>query len=147
MACSACDAGTVAVAVPDDLREYAAAAIDTASTNDADGPSIVTVCPSCLRIQDAPERSGGVVTDTTGDVGAISDALPADEDAATALLLAASLLDSVASNRRAIEALVERAERAGVDPALAFERLAADPDLDPAVDLPRRYRQFEQMRG
>ncbi|PSP79219.1 hypothetical protein BRC81_06480 [Halobacteriales archaeon QS_1_68_20] len=129
MECPDCGAGTVAVRVPEDVRSYA--------------PSeAVAVCTRCLRVHPLDDRPA-----ETTDPGSVSDALPADADAAAALLLAGSLLESVAGNRQAIEALIEHAERAGADPVLAFERLAADPDLDPAVDLAARYRKFDQLRG
>lgn len=143
MVCPECDAETVAITVPGDLREHAAAAT---GSDDADGPSTVAACTNCLRIYETAGADADSVADRDADVGAVSDALPADEGAATALLLAAALLESVASNRRAVEVLIDRVERAGVDPALAIERLADDPDLAPAVDLRRRYGQFDQLR-
>lgn len=145
MNCHACGGETVTLAVPEDIREYAAGAVaaDTVANGADDETSLstVAVCTNCLRVY-AADSAG-----SSADPGVVSDALPPDPEAALALLLAAALLDSLAGNRPAIEKLLARVERAGVDPVLTFERLASDPDLDPAVDLVRRYRQFEQLRG
>lgn len=130
MACPDCDGERVRVPLPEEVQEHAP----------AEAPALVA-CTRCLRTwapADAPEAPSGDATD-------VSDALPPDADAAAALVLAASLLSSVARNQPALEALFDQVERAGVDPRLALERLADDPDLEPAVDLRRRLRQFEGL--
>lgn len=128
MDCPECGAEAVGVAVPADLAGYL-----------PDDRPAVAVCTRCLHVapaDDAPE---------TPDFGAISDALPRDQESATALVLALAVLDSPALYRTELEAFVETVERAGVDPLLVLDRLAADPDLDPHLDLDRRRRQLEQL--
>jgi hypothetical protein len=63
------------------------------------------------------------------------------------MALVVGLLESLALNRPQIEGLLERVERAGNDPMLILERLADDPDLNPAMDLRGRRRQLEQLIG
>lgn len=127
MACPDCDAEQVPLEIPVELREY------------APGGGAVAICIRCLRVEPAGDA------DATGDPHEISDALPAGVSAAVALLLAVEKLSSVTRNREAIEELVGHAEREGVDYRLALERLAADPDLEPGVDVARRLRQYEQL--
>ena len=127
MSCPDCDAAQVRLEVPAELRVYA-----------PEREATVTICTRCLRTDSTEEN-------TAGDPHEISDALPADEATAVALLLAVEKLSSVTRNREAIEALVAHAEREGVDYRLALERLADDPDLDPGVDVARRLTQFEQL--
>lgn len=98
------------------------------------------VCTDCLLVHDTDAAA-------EGDVAELSDVLPADDDAAAAALLLVGALDSVAGNRRTLEALAAYLEDAGVDPALTVERLADDDAFDPAVALGRRYGQFRQLRG
>ena len=129
MSCPDCDAEQVRLEVPSGLREYA-----------PESEAAVAVCTRCLRVDPGDGDTG-----TTGDPHEISDALPAEAPTAVALLLAVEKLSSVALNREAIEELVAHAERSGVDYRLALERLAADPKLDPAVDVARRLQQFEQL--
>lgn len=143
MTCPECDGERRRFAVPASIREYAPVKgkRDTEGEANADGHAVV-VCTGCLRTwppSDAPDEP-------PGEPGTISDALPPDDEAAVAVLLAASLLSSVARNQEPLEALFEAIERAGADPRLALERLADDPGLDPAVDLHRRLRQFEGLR-
>jgi hypothetical protein len=131
MSCPDCGGERRQIAVPEDLREYAPEG----------GPGVV-VCTTCLRAwspTDAPDEPAGEASD-------VSDSLPSDERAAVALVLATSLLSSVARNEAALAALFDVVERAGADPRLALERLADDPDRSPAVDVRRRLRQFEGLR-
>lgn len=131
MTCPECDGERRRLPVPESLREHAP----------GEEPAVV-VCTTCLRTwspADAPEEE-------PGDPADVSDALPASDDAAVALVLSASLLSSVVRNEAALAALFDRVERAGADPRLAMERLADDPGLGPAVDLRRRLRQFEGLR-
>ncbi|MEF8773115.1 MAG: DUF6276 family protein [Halobacteriales archaeon] len=136
MACPVCGAGTVVVAVPPALREHVPPEVA------AESAEVAAVCTNCLRVSPAD----GAPSESP-DLRRISDALPADETAALALLLAVDLLESLAANRPAIESLLATVERRGVDPMLVFERLAADPDASPPVDLRRRRRQLEQLRS
>jgi len=130
--CPACDHELVRVSVPADIREYA-----------PEAAAVVGSCPRCLRVVplDAPADS---VADDSPAGPEPPDAIPPGEGG-TALLLAIGCLDSVALNRPAIQALVEHAERAGVDAFLALDRLAADESVDAHVDLTRRRRQLESM--
>lgn len=130
MSCPECDGERRRIAVPDSLATHAP----------GDPPAVVA-CTTCLRTWPAGEAEA-----PDGTAREISDALPGSEDAAVALLLAVSLLDSVARNEAALADLFAAAERAGADPRLALERLADDPAIEPAVDVRRRLRQFEGLR-
>lgn len=135
MTCPDCSATTTTVAVPASLREHAPA--------DA---TAVSVCSRCLRVDpgaDGADQRPGDGDDP--DLSTVSDAFPRDAEAAAALVLLVGRLDSLATNRETIAALVDRLERAGVDPFLALDRLADDPALSPAVDLAGRRRQLEQL--
>ena len=129
MPCPDCDAEQVRLDVPTELRVYA-----------PEREAAVAICTRCLRVE--PVEGD---TAPAGEPHEISDSLPAEEATAVALLLAVEKLSSVTLNREAIEGLVAHAEREGVDYRLALERLAADPDLDPGVDVARRLQQFEQL--
>lgn len=129
MDCPACGAEVVRFDVPAALAEHAPA-------------DAVAVCTDCLTVAPAEEPPA-----EPPDTRRISDALPVDEDAALAVVLAVDLLASLATNREAIESLLEYAERRGADPVLALERLAADPEVSPAVDLERRRRQLSGFRS
>lgn len=118
----------MAFAVPDNLRGLL-----------PEDPERVAVCTRCLAVEptaDAP--------DDLPDFRAISDALPTGEGGA-AMALALGLLDSLALYRTELASLLERVERAGADPLLVVDRLAADPDVDPHFDVDRRRRQVEQL--
>jgi hypothetical protein len=120
------------LSVPADIREFAP----------GDG-SAVAYCPRCLRTYPVDGRGD----DSAGSDSSLDpkpDGIP-DGDGGAALLLAIGLLDSLATNRRAIQSLVERAEASGADVFLALDRLAADESVDAHVDLARRRRQLETM--
>jgi hypothetical protein len=104
-----------------------------------DEPSAVALCPRCLSMRPASEP------DTDPEFGRVSDAVPTDPDVAVPMLVLVGLLDSLATNRSAIATLLERVERAGTDPLLVLDRLAADPSVDADVDLAGRRRQLEQL--
>lgn len=131
MSCPECDGERRRLPLPDALAAH----------EPGEGEAVVA-CTTCLRTW-APGETPEV---PDGEGRAISNALPADETAAVALVLAVSLLSSVARNQAALESLFDVVERTGSDPRLALERLAEDPDLAPAVDLRRRLRQFEGLR-
>lgn len=128
MDCPECGKDTVAVAVPTDLTEYL-----------PDDRPAVAVCTRCLHVSPAEDA------DDRPDFTAVSDAVPRDSEAATALVLVLALLDSPALYRTELGTLIERIERAGVDPLLVLDRLAADPAIEPHLDLDRRRRQLEQL--
>lgn len=127
MDCPRCGEPTVRGDVPGAYREYAPAEAAT-----------VAVCRRCLTVAPAAE------SDEPPNWTAVSDALPRDDRAVPVLLLV-GLLDSLATNGPAIESLVAALERDGVDAFGTVDRLAADDELDPAVDLDRRRHQLEQL--
>lgn len=129
MDCPACGAPTESFPVPEELAAHAPGAAST-----------VAVCTDCLHVAPAD------VSADTPDPGRVSDALPADPAAALGVVLAVDLLASLATNRPAIEALLETAERRGVDPVLALQRLADDPAVSAVADLERRLDQLEGFR-
>jgi len=131
MGCSDCDGALVIIAVPADLREH------------ANGSETAAICARCLSLHE------GVGEATTGerDLSTICEGFPTDPEAAVPMAMALGLLlDSLALNRDAVETLLERVERAGVDPLLVVDRLLADPSVEPADDLERRRHQLEQLR-
>ncbi len=127
MDCPNCDEPTVVGPVPEGHREYA-----------PEGAAAVAACTRCLTVTPA-DPPGEAPTWST-----VSEALP-DGDRAVSVLLFVSLLDSLATNRADIEALVADLERDGVDPFATVDRLAEDPTLDPVVGLKRRRHQLEQL--
>lgn len=132
MACSACSSPTIVCSVPETYREFAPAE-----------SSVATLCTRCLTVESAAsEATDG---DADPDFSRVSDAFPSDHETAVALALAVDLCSSLATNRAAIETLLEAVERVGTDPLLAIDRLASDPDLEPAIDLDRRRHQLEQL--
>lgn len=62
-----------------------------------------------------------------------------------ALFVLLDNLDSLALNRGAIESLVDHLESNGVDLFLTLDRLLADPEVEPYLDLGRRRDQLEQL--
>ncbi|AWB26596.1 DUF6276 family protein [Halococcoides cellulosivorans] len=131
MTCPQCDAETVVVGIPDAYADHL-----------PEGESGVAVCRRCLTVTPQPERPA-----TDGDLQSVSEAFPADPEAAIPMALAVGLLDSLAHHRRSIERLFEAVAEAGSDPMLALERLADDRELEPAVDLGARHRQLDQLLG
>ena len=127
--CDACGRPLVRVAVPSALQEYA-----------PENAATVGSCPRCLRTYPVSDDD---VADSEG-----ADDLPTpipDGEGGVALLLALGLLDSLATNRAAIQSLIERAEAAGADVFLTLDRLAADVSVEAHVDLERRRRQLESL--
>ena len=127
MACSVCDSPIITFAVPEQYREYAPAQASAA-----------TCCTRCLTVE--PADGEGKDPDFTR----VSNAFPTGE-AAIPLALAVGLCSSLATNRAAIEELLEAVERAGTDPLLMLDRLVDDPELEPEIDLERRRHQLEQL--
>lgn len=130
MECPDCGATAVPFAVPAEYRECLPAA-----------ESGVALCGRCLKLQPVAEPPAAAP-----DLAAISDTLPSDEGAAVPLALLLGLLENLALYRAEIDDLATAVERAGVDPLLVLERLAADPGIDAAADLRGRRRQLEQLR-
>lgn len=125
MDCPNCGAGMHAFTVPEDLREHAES-------------DHVGFCPRCLTT--APAEAGG-----EPEFPRVSDAFP-DGRGGAAMVLALGKLESLALNRGDIEALLNAAEREGVDPLLLLDRLAAQGNVRPAFDVDRRRHQLEQLR-
>lgn len=125
MACPLCEEPTVVVDVPPRLVEYAPG-------------ERIAVCTRCLTLDATDEPAEGESLD------AVSEHLPSG-DGGLATLLMVDLLASLATNRESIEALIGILEGDGVDPLLVLDRLAEDPSVEPAIELPRRRRQLEQL--
>lgn len=129
MDCPDCGAETLAFAVPGEFRE--------AVPGDEPG---VALCTRCLALHPVAEPP-----DATPDFQRVSDAMPADPEAAVPMAIALGLLRNLALYRSEISALLDRVERAGSDPLLVLDRLAADERLEPDLDLAGRRRQLEQL--
>ncbi|MFD1685510.1 DUF6276 family protein [Halobellus litoreus] len=127
--CDVCDRPLVRVAVPSVLREYA-----------PENAAVVGSCPRCLRTYPLASDES---SDFDGEA-ALPAAVP-DGEGSAALLLALGLLDSLATNRAAIQALVEHAEASGADVFLTLDRLAADESVEAHADLGRRRRQLVSL--
>jgi hypothetical protein len=128
MDCPDCGAQPVAFVVPEPLRELVPGT-----------ETVVALCPGCLGLQPATDPPAEPAFER------IHRTFPTDPDAAVPMALLLGLLDELAVYRSEIAALLERAERAGVDPLLVLSRLAGDPDTDPEVDLDARRHQLEQL--
>ncbi|ARS90046.1 DUF6276 family protein [Natrarchaeobaculum aegyptiacum] len=107
-------------------------------------------CPHCLHLRCSRDGAreafaDAVEDDAEPDFSRVSDGFPDHDEAAIPLALALGLCSSLATNRQAIDALLREVERAGTDPLLAIDRLLADPDVEPAIDLERRAHQLEQL--
>ncbi|MDG5820838.1 DUF6276 family protein [Natronococcus sp. A-GB7] len=132
MACSACGSdATIALSLSAEYRDYAPS-----------NATAIGVCTRCLTVDPIGSDADPTIEP---DFSRISDAFPTRSERAVPLLLAIDLSSSLATNRSAIESLLEDVERAGTDPLLAIDRLLADPTLEPAVDLERRRHQLEQL--
>ncbi|MFA9425630.1 DUF6276 family protein [Natronorubrum sp. A-ect3] len=129
MACTACDASTIVFSVPEEYRAYT-----------PDESAAATLCTRCLTVE-----STSIESVDEPDFTRVSDAFPTAANAAVPLALALGLCSSLATNRSAIETLLEDVERAGTDPLLVLDRLSADPTVEPAIDLERRRHQLEQL--
>ncbi|AGB30294.1 hypothetical protein C488_05012 [Natrinema pellirubrum DSM 15624] len=133
MDCPECDTPTLSMSVPAEYRDDVPV---TAAT--------VAVCPRCLTLEPIDDGAAAAAGNDT-DVSRISDAFPTDPESAVPLALAIGLCSSLATNRPAIEGLLESVERAGTDPLLVLDRLVADPSVEPAIDLERRRHQLEDL--
>lgn len=126
MPCS-CAPEPVPFAVPRPLRECAPDSRDAAA-----------ICPRCLVVEPADDGPADP------DFSRVNEAFPSG-DAGVALALALGLLDSLAMNRQQIDVALTSVERGGRDPVLAIDRLLADPDVEPDIDLARRHHQLRQL--
>ncbi len=129
MDCPACGTTAVAIPIPPKLRGYL--------PGDPPGTALCTQCLAMQPIDDPPPEPP--------DLQRISDAFPGDPAASIPMALVIGLLDSLALYRSEIADLLERVERAGSDPLLVLDRLAADDSIDTALDLRGRRRQLEQL--
>jgi hypothetical protein len=129
MACPECGAETLSFPVPEDVRDLL-----------PDERAGAAVCTRCLFVTPEDDPPADLP-----DFAAASDALPRDPERAVTVVCLLALLDSLALYRSEIEGLAREAERAGVDVLLVLDRLGADPDLEPHLDLGRRRRQLEQL--
>jgi len=129
MDCPECDGETLAFEVPADLRDLLPGSDPGAA-----------ICRRCLAMRPVADPPAD-----HPDFQTISDAFPSRPAAALPMALAIGLLDSLALYRSEIRTLFERVERAGADPMLVVDRLAADSGVDPHVDLDGRRRQLEQL--
>lgn len=127
--CPTCRADAVGFTVPESIRAHAPGDTGYAS-----------LCRVCLTLDPLDEAGG------TGEpLTVVSDALPADEEAAAMVAVLVGLLESLALHRRDIQAIVDRLEADGTDALLVLSRLADDPSLRPAIDLDRRVHQLGQL--
>ena len=123
-----CGADAIAFAVPAAMRSCVPGSA-----------AAVALCPDCLALRPT--------TDPPADPAfeRVHGLFPTDPEAAVPMALLLGLLDELALYRTELSALLERVERAGVDPLLLLARLADDPAMDPGVDLAVRRRQLEQL--
>ncbi len=130
MDCPDCGAESVGFPVAEDLREYL--------PGSESGAALCTRCLALHPIENPP--------DGRPDFQRVSDAFPSDADAALPMALALGLLGTLALYRSEISDLLSRVERAGADPLLVLDRLAADGSVATDLDLAGRRRQLEQLR-
>ena len=100
----------------------------------------VALCTRCLALHPTTAPPAD-----PPDFQRASDAFPTGPTAAAPLALLVGLLGNLALYRAEIADLLGAVERAGADPLLALDRLAADESVDAAVDLAGRRRQLEQL--
>jgi hypothetical protein len=131
MSCTECTRGTMAFRVPEELRDCL-----------PENAGAAALCVSCLTLQ--PPAANEHIAEEP-DLTEISDAFPAEPDPGVSMALLVGLLESLALNRPKLERLVARVEEQGHDPMLILERLADDPELNPAMDLRGRGNQLEQL--
>jgi len=129
MDCPECGSDTIVFAVEPDLREFL--------PGEEPGAAL---CPRCLSVRPVTEPP-----DSAPDFAPLGDAFPSKTDAAVPMALLLGLVSSLALYRTEIAALLERVERAGVDPLLVLDRLDDDPSIESEVDLARRRHQLEQL--
>ncbi|MEF8907556.1 MAG: DUF6276 family protein [Haloarculaceae archaeon] len=138
MDCPDCGSPTVAF----DAGEYADALPGGGrSGSETDGAGTgVALCTRCLALHPAADPPAN-----QPDFQRVSDAFPANPDAAVPLALLVGLLENLALYRAEIADLLGAVERAGTDPMLVLDRLAADESIETDVDLAGRRKQLEQL--
>lgn len=129
MKCSNCGAELISFIIPEELHEYA-----------PNNRSYSAVCQHCLQIESIQNRPK-----KTPIFNIISDEIPKNPEVAILIVLLVNLLSSIALNKDKILALIEQIEQKGVDPILILNRLAADPQINPKIDLNRRRSQLLQI--
>ena len=125
--CPRCEGSRFTVRVPEELASHTASAA-------------LACCRHCLSVEPGDERA----VDPDPPWETIHRRFPTGPQA-VGLLLLIDRLGSLALNRAEIESLVAYLEANGVDLFLTLDRLVADPDVEPAVDLDRRRDQLEQL--
>jgi len=129
MDCAECGAATIAFPLDAELSALL--------PGDEHGAAL---CRRCLRlhpVQDPPADPP--------DFAGMGDAYPSDPAAGIPMALTLGLLSSLALYREELSGLLTRVERAGTDPLLVIDRLAADASIESAVDLTRRRSQLEAL--
>lgn len=136
MECPDCAVAVVSFTVPEPYRDAV-----------PDSENAVGLCPRCLSLYPFSEQRDHTTDECPHepDFGRIGDAFPSNPDAGVPMALLVGLLDSLALYRSEIAELLAAVERAGVDPLLVLDRLAADPDVETDIDLTGRRRQLEQL--
>lgn len=127
--CTRCRADAVGFTVPESIQEHAG--IDT------DYASLCRVCLTLDPMDEPPEDDEALTI--------VSEAFPDETEAAATVAIVVGLLESLALNRRDIQAVIDHLEAEGVDPLLVLERLVEDTSLKPAIDLDRRVHQLGQL--
>lgn len=152
MTCPRCDFPTIDFVVPEAYREC---------VPDSTTATMASICTHCVTVRsiepsaESESESGLALelesdsspdADHEPDFTRVSTAFPAGEAAIPFALLLGNC-SSLATNRTAIETLLEDLERSGTDPLLAIDRLLAEPasELEPAIDLERRQQQLEGL--
>lgn len=156
MTCPRCDFPTIDFVVPEAYREC---------VPDITTATMASICTHCVTVRSIEpsseseseseseralelelESDSSPGVDHEPDFTRVSTAFPAGEAAIPFALLLGNC-SSLATNRTAIETLLEDLERSGTDPLLAIDRLLAEPasELEPAIDLERRQQQLEGL--
>lgn len=129
MDCADCGVELVVFGVPDEYAAYLPESTPSAG-----------ICPRCLGLEPLSERPDGEPA-----FDRLGDAFPPSRGAGVPMALLVGLLPNLALYRSEIASLLEDVERAGTDPLLVLDRLAADPGVETDLDLQGRRRQLEQL--
>ncbi|MFB6198421.1 MAG: DUF6276 family protein [Halobacteriaceae archaeon] len=129
MDCPNCGDEVIQFSIPSEVRPHL--------PDQRSGGAICTTCLRVIPIDDPPT--------TPPNPSTVSDAFPADSNAAKIIFCILALLDSPARYRSEIESLISLAERKGVDPLLILDRIARDESLEPWFDVASRTRTIDQL--